>query len=300
MNLKQFKYALVLAEEGSFSRAADVLNITQPSLSQYIKKIENQIGMPIFDRLNGEVRLTDAGRVYIDAGKKILDLEHQMHGRFNDLAQHKCGSITVGTSPYRAASMMPGAVEKFIEKYPGMQVIVEEMTTSELMDASEHGQFDFCVTLLPVDERVFAYETIAQEELLLAVPREFVLFETVDIKERKYPAIDARLLDKQSFVMITESQIMQRELNNLCIDCNLTLRKSAVVKSLEAQISMVRAGVGMALVPSGIERFCPENEVKYYSFVQNLPVRQVVAIWRKECILSDVAKEFIQIMKTVL
>lgn len=69
MNTKQFKQALVLAHEGSFSKSADVLNITQPSLSQYIKKIEKEIGLELFDRTNGDVQTTDAGHVYINAGR---------------------------------------------------------------------------------------------------------------------------------------------------------------------------------------------------------------------------------------
>ncbi len=86
MNTKQLKYVLTLVREGTFSRAAEVLNITQPSLSQYIKKIEKEIGLELFDRANGDIRLTDAGRVYVEAGRKILDLEHQMENSFTDLA----------------------------------------------------------------------------------------------------------------------------------------------------------------------------------------------------------------------
>ena len=82
MNARQFRYILVLAAEGSFSKAAKVLNISQPSLSQYVKKIEKQCGLSLFERTNNEVRLTDAGRVYIEAGRKILDIEHQMEGQF--------------------------------------------------------------------------------------------------------------------------------------------------------------------------------------------------------------------------
>ena len=96
MNLKQFKYVLALANEGSFSRAAEALNIKQPSLSQYIKKIEKDCGMQLFDRSKGDVRLTDAGRAYIEAGRKILDLEHQLEGRFSDLAAFKSGTISIG------------------------------------------------------------------------------------------------------------------------------------------------------------------------------------------------------------
>ncbi|MBQ9942850.1 MAG: LysR family transcriptional regulator [Clostridia bacterium] len=89
MNTKQLEYVQVLAREGSFSRAADALNISQPSLSQYIKKIETEIGLPLFDRTNGNVRLTDAGHVYLSSGKQILDLEQQMNAPFQYLSENK-------------------------------------------------------------------------------------------------------------------------------------------------------------------------------------------------------------------
>ena len=95
MNTKQFQYVLTLAREGSFSKAADTLNITQPSLSQYIKKIEREVGITFFDRTNGDVRITDAGRVYIEAGRKILDIEHQMDIRFSELIEYCSGSLKV-------------------------------------------------------------------------------------------------------------------------------------------------------------------------------------------------------------
>ena len=69
MNTKQLQYVLTLAHEGSFSKAATALNITQPSLSQYIKKIEKEVGLELFDRTNGDVQITDAGRVYLNAGR---------------------------------------------------------------------------------------------------------------------------------------------------------------------------------------------------------------------------------------
>ena len=113
MNMKQFKYALVLANEKSFSRAAESLGISQPSLSQYLKKIETEVGARLFDRSGSEVRLTDAGRAYIEAGKKILDIEHQMEGRISDINNNIEGSISVGVSPYRTISIMPEIIKEF-------------------------------------------------------------------------------------------------------------------------------------------------------------------------------------------
>ena len=158
MNIKQLKYVLVLAREQNFSRAAEILNISQPSLSQYIKKIEMQMGAELFVRANGYVRLTDAGRVVVETSRKILDLEHRMENDLQDISEYRTGSLIVGTAPYRSAGLMPAAVRAFRETYPGIQVIVREGTTAELLEAAERGEFDLCLTTMPVDERVFACE----------------------------------------------------------------------------------------------------------------------------------------------
>ena len=299
MNLKQFKYVHVLATVGSFAKAAEHLGISQPSLSQYIKKIEQQLGAELFDRTGGSLRLTDAGRIYLEAGREILNLEHQMLGRLNDLADFKDGTVVIGTSPYRSSSMMPAVAKQFQIQYPGMHLVIEEMTSQELADAAERGQFDLCVTMGPVNERLFRYERIAWEELVLAVPAAFLPFSAKQMEDRKYPAIDAAALDGQAFVMITEGQFMQRALDNLALDHKLTLRKAAVVKSLEAQIAMVRAGVGMALLPGGIEHFCTGDEVRFYSLQQSLPKREVVVMWQADRRLNQATKDLIGIMRQI-
>ena len=299
MNTKQIEYVLLLAREGSFSKAADALNITQPSLSQYIKKLEKEIGLPLFERTNGNVRLTDAGHVFLESGKKILDLEQQMHARFQDLAKHNSGTLRIGTSPFRSASMMPTVAKYFQDIYPGMHLVIDEMETHELIDGCENGDFDFCLTMLPVDEQIFSYEPIVEEELILAVPASVASLSSVSLPDKKYPAIDTRQLNNMSFIMITESQVMQKALNKLCIDHKINIHTAAVVKSLEAQIAMVRVGVGVALVPSGIERFCNDNEVRFYSFSHQLPQRKVVAMWRKDRYLSQAARDLIDGMKKI-
>ena len=303
MNMKQFKYVLVLADVGSFSRAADELNISQPSLSQYIKKIELQLGVELFNRTNGTVRLTDAGKVYIEVGKRILDLENQMQHRFSDLVEHKSGSITVGTTPFRSVTLMPTVLAKFKEIYPGIHIIIDEQETNVLKEAEEKGEFDLCVLTLPVDEKKFAYELIMEEEVVIAIPKDS---ELNDILKRhvikkdgcKYEAIDFRLLEGQEFVMITESQIMQRTLNNLCLDSGIEVKTAAVVKSLESQIEMVRKGVGIALVPTGVCKV-DDGKVSYYSLLQEVQRRKVVVVYRKEQYLSAVEKDLIDVMKSL-
>ena len=291
MNSKQLQYVLTLAREGTFSKAADALNITQPSLSQYIKKIEREIGIELFDRTNGDVRITDAGRVYLEAGRRILDIEHQMENAFTDLSAHKTGTLIGGVAPYRAAGMMPAIVSAFQKLHPGMHLIIREGTTAELVEGMERGEYDLALTLLPVDKRVFSYEKVVEEELVLAVPAAWPQFPAVQMDGRKYPAVDARVLDGQAMVMLTDTQFMQKQLEDLLLEYKVTVSVAVVVKSLEAQIEMVKAGVGMALMPSGIERFCRDDSVSFYSFQDALPKREVVVMWRKDGKRSRVAEE---------
>lgn len=291
MNAKQFKYVLTLADQGSFSKAAEILDISQPSLSQYVKKIEHQIGLPLFDRTNGAVRLTDAGRLYINTGRKVLDLERQLDEQLNDLKTYKQGSILIGTAPYRAAVMMPVISAEFQKKYPGMYLTIREGTTAELIEGMEHGEYDLCLTLLPSDRTGFVYEKVMEEELVLAVPANAASMDTVILKNRKYPAIDAKQINYQALIQLTDKQYMQKQLDALILAYQLNIKTAAVVKSLEAQIEMVKAGIGMALMPSGIKRFCLHQEVIFYSFIQELPKRDVVILWKKDKKLSKIAEE---------
>ena len=299
MNTKQFQYVLALAHEGSFSKAADTLNITQPSLSQYIKKIEREVGITLFDRTNGDVRITDAGRVYIETARQILDLEHQMETAFLDLAENRTGSLIIGAAPYRAASMMPVIASAFQNKHLGMHLVVREGTTAELAEGMEHGEYDFALTLLPLDKRLFAYEKVVEEELILAVPGTYPGLDAEVVPGRLHRAVSADVLNKQNLVMLTETQFMQKQLENMLMDYQLTVRPAAIVKSLQAQIEMVKAGVGMAIVPSGIERFCRDNEVAFYSFKEILPKREVVIMWKKDRKLSKAALELKSIIHSI-
>ena len=138
-----------------------------------------------------------------------------------------------------------------------------------------------------------------EEELVLAVPSSFPSFSATTIPGKKYGAIDVKDLDGKSLVMLTDAQYMQKQLANLMFDHKITVHTAAIVKSLEAQIEFVKAGVGMALVPSGIERFCNDGSVTFYSFNQPLPKREVVVMWRKDRKLSKMADELKKVIHSI-
>ena len=137
---------------------------------------------------------------------------------------------------------------------------------------------------------------MTEEELILAVPMDRPPLPAQDVPRRRYPAVDPSVLNGQDLVMITSAQFMQRQLEELTAKFRLSIGTAAVVKSLEAQIGMVKAGVGMALTTTGIERFVSPEKVRFYSFTNPLPRRQVVVAWRADRTLSRAAEELKKII----
>ena len=301
MNTRQLHYVLALAKEGSFSRAADVLNISQPSLSQYIKKIEKEQGVELFDRTGGDVRITDAGRVYIEAGREILDLKHQMEQKLEDLSAHRSGSIVVGVSPHRCIHLMPEIVKRFQNLYPGMHLVIEERFGASLLEDAEHGLFDLCIANLPVNEKLFSYKMIMKEEVLLAVNKETALYEklqatVVHTEGRKYPAVDLTKLDGEKFVVLAENQAMQIVLDEACEKAGVKVKIAVECRTIETQFAMVRAGIGAAFIPSGIAYFSNAEKVAFFSFIQPVPYRDMAVVYRKEQYLSKAVENLIQLL----
>lgn len=303
MNLKQLKYVIVLAEQGSFSRAAEQLNISQPSLSQYVRKIETELGVELFDRSGSVVRLTDAGNAYIEAGRKIIDIEHQLMTSFSDIKDNKAGTVTIGVSPHRSVCLLPGPVAEFHREFPGMLISIDERVGYELLEKAEHGEYDICITTAPVDARLFESENILKDECVIAVPKGSELdvklaASAQQNKKRNYPAVDIRLIDGADFISLPEPQIMQRIMTGICEDYDISVNTIVTCTSLSASMALVKAGVGAALVPMSVTTDC-RDRVTCYSVAEDIPHRDIVVIYRKGQMLNKAIRRLIELLKQI-
>ena len=304
MNLKQFKYALVLSETKNFSKAAEELNISQPSLSQYVKKIEKNIGQPLFVRVGRNVRLTDAGKAYINAGIKILDIEHQLLTEMTDLSYNKKGSINVGISPYRSVHLMPSIVRKFHELHPGIKLVLDEHNRFDLIDGAKKGDYDIFVTTPPIDESIFVAEPMTDEELLLAVPKESALYgklsANAETGSNKFPAIDIDLIKGADIISLGDYMPMRMIVDELDKQYGLELNSVLEVRSNDALISHVTSGIGVAIVPGVLSHY-DENQdrIAFFSFKQDIPKRELIIAYRKDQYLSEPIKDLIGLMKSL-
>lgn len=304
MNLKQFQYVIILAEEGSFSKAAEKLHIAQPSLSQYIKKIETQIGFELFERSSSDVVVTEAGKIFINAARNILNQEKQLKSQLADLANHNIGQVVVGIAPTRCQYLMPEIVRRFQAIYPGMYIVVEERFMKELMEDAEHGVFDLCVATLPVDEQIFDVSPMMREEVVLAVPQSLPTCAVLTNNakhdpSRIYPVIDISQINGAPYVMLSETQPTQRQLNELAAKFNFTVKAAVKCMSIETQFTMVKEGLGLALVPSSLSKYSKADSVEYFSLAQQLPCREMVVIHRKGQYLTQAVQTLKKIMTSI-
>lgn len=307
MNARQYMYVSTLARELNFSRAAEELGITQPTLSQFIKKVEAEIGTELFSRNGFEVKLTDAGRIYLEYGKKIINLQHGMEDALIDISEYKTGKLRMALSPCRCDTIMPEVVKKFRKKYPGIQVSIQEILAGGLLRGIENDDFDIGVTPMPQNTSGYVCEPILREEILLAVPSDgelnaFLSKEACSLEGHLYPAVDFKRFHRSDFIVMQEWQGMQKQLLTLCEECDIQINPVLECTNNRTMTMMVQQGIGCALIPSSIIR---QNErAKYdnitlYSLLQNPPIREMVTIYRKNKRLSEPAKYMLALLKNI-
>ena len=139
---QELEYIYEIYKSGSFSKAAENLYITQPALSMAVKKIESEIGMSIFDRATRPLKLTETGKIYIEAIEKFLTLEEDMNNKIHDIQELKSGNICIGGSHYINAYVLPDALTKYSALYPGIKINLIEASSAVLAEMLDEIKID--------------------------------------------------------------------------------------------------------------------------------------------------------------
>ncbi len=166
----ELTYIYTVYEEGSFTKAAEKLFLTQPALSISIQKIEQSIGMPLFDRSRRPLGLTDAGEIYIDTIKKMMQLEKTQEQRINDIRDLVTGSIRLGGSHYLNAYILPRVLSGFSKEYPGVRMEVVEAGSDVLSIMLAERKLDLTFSCNPAFMKDFECYEVFEDHILLAVP----------------------------------------------------------------------------------------------------------------------------------
>lgn len=169
MDKRYLEYILVLAETGNMTRAAKKLYISQPTLSQFLSKQEQEIGCPLFQRSDGIYTLTPIGNLYADYAKKVLDLTNTLEKNIERISETSC--IRIGTSASRALQMLTSILTDFRKVYPKVELIMLDDSLRAMSNAVSHGEVDIAfVTAYSLEQYKGQSKEMKKEEVVLAAP----------------------------------------------------------------------------------------------------------------------------------
>lgn len=304
------KYVYEVYKERSFTKAAQNLYISQPSLSARIKKIEEIIGEPLFDRSTTPLQLTEVGKVYIEAAEEITQIEQRVENYINDLAGLKTGNLAVGASTMFAAYVVPSLITQFNQKFPDVHIQLIEGNTAELEEMLGSNALDFVIDNYHYDSILYNKELYCEENILLAVPKHFAVNEELgmyqlsykNIKNKnylnqKYPAVPLGRFADLPFIMLTQGNDTRTRGDRLCRNVgfkpNIVLEFNQQSTAYMASSTQLGATFISDILVSQLPTF--ENLV-YYKLDGEEAKRKVFFYYKTHKYKTRVMEEFIRMM----
>lgn len=241
MEFHQLRYVCAIADTGNFSRAAERCQIAQPSLSQQVLKLEEDLGAKLFDRLGRSVRLTDAGRAFIPHARAVLEQMEVARLSVADKNADLRGSIAIGVIPTVAPYLMPGYTAAFAKNYPEAKLRIVEETTSVLVEGLRDLSIDVAILALPLRHKDLELFPIRTEPLFAVMRR--------DHPRASAASLALKDLRGESFVMLRDGHCFRDLSIATCTRARITPNIAFESGQFSSLLGMVAAGVGVSLVP---------------------------------------------------
>jgi len=294
VELRQLAYVVQIAEERSFSRAAEKLHITQPSLSQQLSKLEKELGVLLFKRNTSSVELTHAGAVFVEKATRILDQVEQLRREMEDIAELRRGRLVIGSLPITGAHLLPRVIPAFRAAYPEIELVLVEETTRQLEKLTAEGGTDVSLLTLPLTEPTLVGEPVYEEDILLAVPAGHPL-------AAAGKPVPLAALKGEPFVTLKKGQGFRAMVHELCQSAGFSPNVVFESANIETVQSLIAAGMGIGFVPRMVIRQAPDpaEPVPVYLPLAERPTRTLVIAYRKGRYLSKAAEAFIRTFHSV-
>jgi LysR family hydrogen peroxide-inducible transcriptional activator len=290
MEVQQLRYVCAIAETASFSRAAERCQVAQPSLSQQVSKLEEELGTRLFDRLARSVRLTDAGRAFLPHARTILHETELARSEVEGRRRDARGTVAVGVIPTIAPYYLPQRVTEFSRKFPDATLRIVEETTPVLLEGLRSLSIDVAILSLPVPHRELETTPLLTERLYAALPP--------DHPRANSSGISLRDLREERFVMLRDSHCFREISLAACRRAHLDPRIAFESNQISSLLGMVAAGVGISLVPE--MAIDPAAGCRYVRISDQKAVRTIAAARLKGRSFSRVQEGFVEFPKTIL
>ena len=300
MELRQLRYMLMVADEKSFSRAAEKLYIAQPHLSHYIQKLEKQIGITLFDRKTTPITLTYAGEQFSQIARQMLQLDNNLLQQMKDLSEEKNGRLALGISPVRSAYILPILLPAFRALFPQVDLSLHEGTSANLEKWMKQGITDLTILSQPIKSDGFCYEILMEEKVLIIAPPLHPLTKRLTVSDAPV-SLNLSELEHEPFVLLQQGQAFRRIADNLFLQSGFQPRIILETKSYQTAHNLVSIGMGFTFSTPSVLNLnrTVERPVCFFTAKPSF-TRTLSIVYRKDKYLTKYEQGFIRIAKETM
>lgn len=310
MLLDHMEYVYAVYQERSFSKAAQKLFVSQPWLSSVVKKVEQQIQLPIFNRSTTPISLTEAGACYIETVERIMAMQTEMRQRLSELSAQSGTTLHIGSSMFFCTYVLPRILTEFREKYPQITLSFSEGDSAAMMRRLQEGQLDFLLESELPDSPALDSLVWATEQMVLAVPDTYAINEELTdyrytfaefLRSRKEgwakPAVPLSLFQRENFLLLKRGNDSYKRGVAICKNAGFVPKVTSYLEQMMTAYYLVCEGRGIAFLRSTIPEYVtPTDRVVFYGLDDPMAQRELYLTFRKKG-GSPVQQNLIDFMK---
>ncbi|MBQ2967409.1 MAG: LysR family transcriptional regulator [Clostridia bacterium] len=276
----KYNYVYQVYKAQSFTKAAEKLFISQPSLSVAIKNIEKRLGADLFERTGSRVVPTEVGKEYIYAAERIMAVEKEFSDRINDLYHLETGKMTVGGTNYLSSYVLPRIINRFASLYPKIEVELVEANSGMLSHMVKNEQVDIIIDSFDETMDEYEGESLAKEEILLCVPKDRAVNRSLEAYQISYqslmsggvdfekvPTVSMGKFKEEKFILLKPGNDMHNRAKTIFEKSKIEPKVAFYVDQMNISYALAESGMGLC--------FATDTLLKYGKFRDNVFVYKV-------------------------
>jgi len=285
MNIREFQYIVEIAKQRNFTKASKAVYVSQSTLSMQVKKMEEYLGVKIFERDNANVMVTKIGEKIIAKAKDILAEVDEIKEMAKNAQDELGGELRIGAFPTLAPYYFPKIASKISAKFPKLKLFLVEEKTEKLIEMLDNGEIDCAFLAEPIFENDFLKMKIFEEDFVLAAATQNKL-----AKKRKIARKD---LSNLSLMLLEDGHCLRSQALEVCELTGAKEDDNYRASSLETLRQMVRLNAGVTLMP---EIAAVKDRKVAYVKISDAPKRKIALFWRKNYYRQKFMKNLVEIL----
>ena len=296
MTITQLKYVLAVAEHQNFTKAAEHVFVTQPTLSMQIQKLEDELSILIFDRSKKPIELTNVGKKIVNQARNIVNESARMQDVVDQEKGFIGGQFKIGIIPTIMPTLLPMFLKNFTNKYPKVHLKIEELTTAEIISKLNDGHLDAAIAATPLNQEKIKERVLYFEPFVGYVPDNHRL----NSKKK----LDSSDLDINDILLLEDGHCFRDGVINICKSLkNNTAGESFQLESgsFETLIKLSDEGFGMTLLPYLNTMEISEKQKSHLRYFNDpSPAREVSLLYKKSELKMQIVNALFDIVSGVI